>query len=80
MYLEYPGIEIDHHDAGDVEGPEGGVDDEVGVVKGTDELLLRWVEQSRGRLDNAAAVAQAAAVAAVAQKLSVGIRGVIGRW
>ena len=39
--LEYPGVEDYHDEAGDVEGAEGGVDDEVRVVEGADERLQR---------------------------------------
>ena len=34
-YLKNPRVENDHNDAGNVEGAEGRVDDEVGVVEGT---------------------------------------------
>ena len=37
--LEYPGVEDYHDEAGDVEGAERGVDDEVRVVEGADERL-----------------------------------------
>ena len=39
---EYPGVEDDHDEAGDVEAAEGGVDDEVRIVEHADHgLLLR---------------------------------------
>ena len=37
---EYPGVEDDHDEAGDVEAAEGGVDDEVRVVEHADDGLL----------------------------------------
>ncbi len=39
-HCEYPGVQVDHDDAGDVEGAQGGPDDEVRVVEGADELAL----------------------------------------
>ena len=39
LYLEYPGVEDDHDQAGDVEGSEGRVDDEVRVVKHADNRV-----------------------------------------
>ena len=39
-YLEYSGVEDYHDQAGDVEGAEGGVDDEVRVVEGADDGFL----------------------------------------
>ena len=40
-YLEYPEVEDDHDQAGDVEGPDTGPNDEVRVVEGADEWLLQ---------------------------------------
>ena len=42
--LEYPGVEDYHDEAGDVEGAERGVDDEVRVVEGADERLWLVLE------------------------------------
>ena len=47
--LEYPGVEDYHDEAGDVEGSERGVDDEVRVVEGADErlcLVQSWLTES----------------------------------
>ena len=47
--LEYPGVEDYHDEAGDVEGAERGVDDEVRVVEGADErlcLIQSWLADS----------------------------------
>ena len=47
--LEYPGVEDYHDEAGDVEGAERGVDDEVRVVEGADErlcLIQFWLADS----------------------------------
>ena len=44
--LEYPGVEDDHDEAGDVEGAKAGPDDKVRVVEGADErlwLFLAWL-------------------------------------
>ena len=45
-YLEYPEVEDDHDQAGDVEGPDTGPNDEVRIVEGADErlwLFLAWL-------------------------------------
>ena len=39
-HLEYAGVEDDHDETGDVEGTEGGVDDELGIVETTEVYLL----------------------------------------
>ena len=39
-YLKYAGVEDDHDKTGDVEGAEGGVDDELWVVKPTEVYLI----------------------------------------
>ncbi len=41
VYLKYPEVEYDHDAAGDVEGADGRVDDEVWIVEGADERLTR---------------------------------------
>ena len=38
-HLEYAGVEDDHDETGDVEGTEGGVDDELRVVETTEVHL-----------------------------------------
>ena len=38
-HLEYAGVEDDHDETGDVEGAEGGVDDELRVVETTEVHL-----------------------------------------
>ena len=40
-YLEYPEVEDYHDQAGDVEGPDTGPNDEVRIVEGADEGLLQ---------------------------------------
>ena len=40
-YLEYPEVEDYHDQAGDVEGPDTGPNDEVRIVEGADEWLLQ---------------------------------------
>ena len=50
VYLEYPVVERDHDEAGDVEGAERGVNDEVRVIEGTDErlsLIQNWLTDSQ---------------------------------
>ena len=40
LYLEYPVVESDHDEAGDVEGAQAGPDDEVRVVEGADDGVV----------------------------------------
>ena len=44
VYFEYPVVERDHDEAGDVEGAQTGPDDEVRVVEGADDLFLLHLE------------------------------------
>jgi hypothetical protein len=49
IYLKYPEVEYDHDAAGDVEGADGRVDDEVWIVEGADERLTRLLLAKDGQ-------------------------------
>jgi hypothetical protein len=49
LYLKYPEVEDDHDAAGDVEGADGRVDDEVWIVEGADEWLTRLLLAEDGQ-------------------------------
>ncbi len=49
IYLKYPEVEYNHDAAGDVEGTDGRVDDEVWIVEGADEWLTRLLLAKDGQ-------------------------------
>ncbi len=49
IYLKYPEVEYDHDAAGNVEGANGRVDDEVWIIEGADEWLTRLLLAKDGQ-------------------------------